>query len=101
MIESEKTEVNRQPRSLAPARPLAFEVLRDGRARQEMVISLGLGLSPFSVYAHGIGLVGRGATPQMADAHGGRGGVGMRTLLPCVAAVPPVMQTPVNVFLSG
>src|SRR6266853_4000040 len=51
--------------------------------------------------AHGIGLVGRGATPQMAEAHGGRGGVGIRVSLPCVAAVPPVIQTPVNALMSG
>src|SRR6266853_3859793 len=51
--------------------------------------------------AHGIGLVGRGATPQMAEAHGGRGGVGIRVLLPCVAALPPVMHTPVYVLMSG
>src|SRR5467141_2617157 len=51
--------------------------------------------------AHGIGVVGRGATPQMAEAHGGRGGVGIRVLLPCVAAVPPVMHAPVYVLMSG
>src|SRR5438477_8536730 len=51
--------------------------------------------------AHGIGLVGRGATPQMAEAHGGRGGVGISVLLPCVAAVPPVMHTPVYILMSG
>jgi hypothetical protein len=37
----------------------------------------------------------------MAEAHGGRGGVGIRVLLPCVAAVPPVMHTPVYVLMSG
>ncbi len=36
MIESEETKVNRHPRSLAPARPLASGRLRDGRAREEM-----------------------------------------------------------------
>src|SRR5712671_2247236 len=99
MIKSEETEVDRQPRSLAPARPLASEILRDGRAREEM--PLGGGDTPFSVLHHGIGVVGRGATPQMAEAHGGRGGVGIRVLLPCVAAVPPVMHTPVYILMSG
>src|ERR1700730_3840876 len=38
----------------------------------------------------------------MADAQGGSGvGVGIRVLLPCVAAVPPVMHTPVYVLMSG
>src|SRR5712664_2580429 len=38
----------------------------------------------------------------MADAHGVRGcGVGIRKLLPCVAAVPPVMQAPVYVLMLG
>src|SRR6266478_2652708 len=47
-------------------------------------------------------MVGSGATPQMADAQGGSGvGVGIRVLLPCVAAVPPVMHTPVYVLMSG
>ena len=44
-------------------------------------------------YRYGIGLgPGVGATPQMTDAQGGRGGVGMRKSLPCVAAVPPDMH---------
>src|SRR5712692_5494902 len=47
-------------------------------------------------------MVGSGATPQMADAQGGSGvGVGIRVLLPCVAAVPPVMHTPVYILMSG
>ena len=50
---------------------------------------------------HGIGELGRGATPQMAVAHGGRGGVGISVSLPCVAAVPPVMQTPVKALMLG
>src|SRR6202166_5472529 len=51
--------------------------------------------------AHGIGMVGRGATSQMADAQGGRGGVLIRTSLPWVAALPPVAHTPVNLLISG
>jgi hypothetical protein len=56
---------------------------------------IGFRFSLFNFLPYGIGLVGRGATPQMADAQGGRGGVGIRVLFPCVAAVPPVMQVPV------
>src|SRR5713226_3276282 len=36
MIKGEETEVNSHRPSLAPARPLAYQVLRDGRAREEM-----------------------------------------------------------------
>ena len=42
---------------------------------------------------------GTGATPQIADAQGGRGGVGIRNSLPWVAAEPPLMQAPVKVSL--
>jgi hypothetical protein len=44
---------------------------------------------------YGIGGLGTGATPQIVDAHGGRGGVGIRNSLPWVAAEPPLMQAPV------
>ena len=44
---------------------------------------------------------GTGATPQIADAHGGRGGVGTRTALPWVAAEPSVIHLPVKVSLLG
>src|SRR6267154_1264533 len=50
---------------------------------------------------YGIGIVGSGGTPHIAVAHGGSGGVGIRKSFPWVAAVPPVMLTPVNVLLSG
>jgi hypothetical protein len=40
MIKSEETKVNSHPQSLAPARPLAFQVLRGGRAG-EMSLVLG------------------------------------------------------------
>src|SRR5260370_33404809 len=36
MIKSGEIEVDRHSRSLAPARPLASDVLRGGRAREEM-----------------------------------------------------------------
>src|ERR1700730_1738427 len=51
--------------------------------------------------ADGIGLVGRGATSQMAEKQGGRGGVLIRTSFPWVAALPPVAHTPVNLLISG
>src|SRR3989442_14836088 len=50
---------------------------------------------------YGIGIVGNGATPQIADAHDGSGGVGIIELFPWVAAVPPVMHVPVNVSRLG
>jgi len=99
MIKSEEPEVNSPPWSLAPAPPLAYQVLRDGRAGEET--SFGFRFSLFNLLPYGIGLVGRGATPQMADAQGGRGGVGIRVLFPCVAAVPPVMQSTGKGILSG
>lgn len=48
-----------------------------------------------TVLRYGIGGLGTGATPQIADAHGGRGGVEIRNSLPWVAAEPPLMQIPV------
>src|SRR2546425_1409556 len=57
--------------------------------------------------SYGMGIVGNGATPQIADAHGGGGGVGIREAFPWVDAeafaVPgaPVMHVPVKVFRLG
>jgi hypothetical protein len=52
--------------------------------------------------AHGIIFgPGKGGTPQMADAQGDRGGVGIRVSLPWVDALPPVMHWPVKVLMSG
>src|SRR5260221_10973776 len=70
--------VNSHRPSLAPARPLASDISRDGRAREADV------MAPFSVLRYGIGGLGTGATPQMADAQGGRGGVGISSPLPCL-----------------
>src|SRR5216683_7551313 len=64
---------------------------------------------PCSVLSYGIGLgPGVGATLQMVDAQGGRGGVGIRKSLPCLAgeqlgsvAGLHVMQLPVKVLMSG
>ena len=52
---------------------------------------------------YGIGFGdGKGDAWQMAAAHGGRGiGALMSELLPWVAAVPPVIQVPVKVPMSG
>src|ERR1700693_5796203 len=64
-------------------------------------VSLLTGIRRLASSAHGIGLVGRGATSQIADAQGGSGGVLIRTSFPWVAAVPPVAHTPVNLLISG
>src|SRR5207302_10813473 len=56
---------------------------------------------PFASCTYGIGGLGSGGTPQIADAQGGSGGVGIRDELPCVAAVAPLMQVPVKVALLG
>src|SRR6267143_2559516 len=88
---------------LALARPPAFA----GRTSRGKRCSDGR--EPTDIY-HGIGLgPGKGATPQMADAHGGRGvGVGIRKPFPCLdgeqlgsVAGLHVMQTPVKVLMSG
>src|SRR3989442_10156895 len=50
---------------------------------------------------YGMGGLGNGATPQIADAQDGSGGVGMRTSFPWVDAVPPNMHVPVNVSRLG
>jgi hypothetical protein len=63
---------------------------------------------PYSVLRYGIGGLGTGATPHMADAQGGRGGVGISSPLPCLdgeqlgsVAGLQVMQRPVKVSLLG
>lgn len=63
---------------------------------------------PPCVLDYGIGVVGKGATSQIAGAQGGRGGVGIRLPLPCLegeqlgsVAGLQVMQVPVKVFTSG
>ena len=60
--------------------------------------ALFLSFLPLRGLYYGIGLgPGTGATPQIADAQGGKGGVGISISLPWVAAEPPLMQAPVNV----
>jgi hypothetical protein len=102
MIKSEETKVNSHRQSLAPARPLAYQVLRDGRAREADL------MAPYSVLRYGIGGLGTGATPHMADAQGGKGGVGISWPLPCLEgeqlgsmAGLQAMQLPVKVSLLG
>ena len=102
MIKSEETKVNSHRQSLAPARPLAYQVLRDGRAREADL------MAPYSVLRYGIGGLGTGATPHMADAQGGSGGVGISAPLPCLdgeqlgsVAGSHVIQAPVKVSLLG
>src|SRR5207248_2048140 len=56
---------------------------------------------PSGVWLYGIGGLGTGATPQIAEAQGGRSGVGMRNAFPWVAAEPPVRHVPVNLSRSG
>src|ERR1700736_3051832 len=51
--------------------------------------------------AYGIAGLGTGETPQIAVAQAGSCGVGMSTSFPWVAAVPPFMQAPVKVLMSG
>ena len=48
-------------------------------------------MRPSHDYGIGFG-PGTGGTPQMADAEGGRDGVGIRKWLPWVEAFPPVMH---------
>ena len=102
MIKSEEIMVNSHRPSLAPARPLAYQVLRDGRAREADL------KTPYSVLRYGMGGIGTGATPQIADAQGGRGGVGISSPFPCLdgeqlgsVAGLHVMQLPVKVSLLG
>jgi hypothetical protein len=91
MIKSEERKVNSPPRGLRLLRShIRFCETDEPEKRRH-----GFRSSVFNLLPYGIGVIGRGATPQMADAQGGRGGVGIRVLFPCVAAVPPVMQVPV------
>jgi hypothetical protein len=47
---------------------------------------------PMHVPAYGMGGLGRGVTPQIADVQDGSGGVGIMVSLPWVDALPPVMH---------
>ena len=102
MIKGEETKVNSHRPSLAPARPLAYQVLRDGRAREGDL------MAPYSVLRYGIAGLGTGDASQIADAQGGRGGVGISKPFPCLdgeqlgsVAGLQVMQLPVKVSLLG
>src|SRR6266851_1249253 len=100
MIMNEETVVYRHRTSLAPARPPAFQVLRDGQAREADVTA------PYSVLRYGIGWLGSGSTPQTSGAQGGRRGVGISSPFPCrdgeqlgSLAGLHVIQLPVKVSL--
>src|SRR6266403_1933915 len=102
MIKNEEIMVNSHRPSLAPARPLAYQVLRDGRAREADV------MAPYSVLRYRIAGLGVGDTPQIAGAQGGRGGVGISSPLPCLdgeqlasVAGSHVAHWPVKVSLLG
>ena len=62
---------------------------------------LGFWYPPISVLHYGIDGLGTGETPQTADAHVGRVGVGIIDSLPWVAAEPPLLHMPVKAFMSG
>src|SRR6266404_153064 len=78
------------------------DLVRGGRETDHLSRVRRLGFCPY-----GMGGLGNGATPQIADAHGGSGGVGMRESFPWVDAeafaVPgaPVMHAPVKVLMLG
>ena len=65
-------------------------------------------MAPYSVLRYGIGGLGTGSTPQISDAQGGSGGVGISSPFPCrdgeqlgsVAGLH-VIQLPVKVSLLG
>ena len=96
MIKGEETKVNSHRPSLDPARPLAYQVLRDGRAREEMSARWYRRRSAI------------GDAWQIAAAQGGRGGVGISSPFPCLdgeqlgsVAGLQVIQLPVKVSLLG
>src|SRR5579871_5144609 len=102
MVKGEETKVDTHRPFLATARPLAYQALRDGRAREVDLTA------PYSVLHYGIGGTGNGGTPQIADAQDGRGGVGIIEPLPCLdgeqlgsVAGLQVIQVPVKVSLFG
>src|ERR1700739_2131412 len=102
MIKSDEIVVNSHRPCLAPARPLAYQVLRDGRAREAHV------MAPYSVLRYRIDGLGTGDTSQIAGAQGGRGGVGISSPLPCLegeqlgsVAGSHVAQWPVKGSLLG
>src|SRR5260370_6665093 len=81
-----------------PATRIQSLTRRPSQRRRALVLAF----LPSRGLFYGIGLgPGTGATPQIADAQGGRGGVGISDSLPWVAAEPPLMQAPVKVSLLG
>src|SRR5271154_4267347 len=99
MLENKDTGVTRDAGSLTPALARAGSARR---ARAGVETSLVTVFHRFVSCSHGIGRgPGSGAAPQIADAQGGSGGVGIMNELPCVDAVPPAMHMPVKVSMSG
>src|SRR5580693_224304 len=101
MIRSDEIVVDSHRPSLAPARPLARHVLRDGRAREAD------GTAPYSL-RYRIGGFGNGGTMQTFREQGGRGGVGISSPFPCLDGEQlgsllgsHVIQLPVKVSLLG
>src|SRR5216683_5528355 len=105
MIKSEATEVNHvRDILLRPVRPHVSIARRTSRRRDV----IGFELPPFSVLHYGIGGTGTGGTPQITDAQGGSGGVGISSPFPCLdgeqlgsVAGSQVLQLPVKVSLLG
>src|SRR3989442_11666401 len=50
---------------------------------------------------YGIGIVGSGGTPQIAEAHGGSGGGGGNGMFPLGGALAPVLPLPPKLFPVG
>ena len=77
---------------MLPCDPYLVEgaVLRPNFSREIAHIASAL----FMFTPQGIGVLGTGATLQIADAQRGRGGVGISNSFPWVAAAPPRMQLP-------
>jgi hypothetical protein len=95
MIKSEELMVNSHRPSLAPARPLAYQVCETDEPEKRC-------------RPYGIAGEGNGDAWQIAAAQGGRGGVGMSSPFPCLdgeqlgsVAGLHVIQLPVKVSLLG
>jgi hypothetical protein len=105
MIRSEESKVNsHRPSQLRLVRLAKPDMPWTSRRRDV----IGFELSPFSLLRYGIGGFGTGATPHMADAQGGSGGVGISSPFPCLdgeqlgsVAGLQVMHLPVKVSLLG
>jgi hypothetical protein len=95
-LEAGSPQVAYGPEEQTKAADLDRGVMILARQKRDALL---LPLPSLSVSRYGIGWLGTGATSQMADAQGGRGGVGISNSLPWVAAEPPLIQAPVKVSL--